>query len=60
MADEDFLQEAQEDWNLLRGSTLTVVSDRASDLKSQLEIASAETAWELSQYVKKLGGCGQS
>lgn len=56
MADEDFLQEAQEDWNLLRGSTLTVVSDRASDLKSQLEIASAETAWELSQYVKKLGG----
>ncbi len=45
-------EELEADWKLLQKSPIQVVTDRASDLKSQIELAGAKTIFELRQYAQ--------
>jgi hypothetical protein len=46
-------EDLEGDWRLLQRSPIQVVTNRASDLKSQLEVAGEKTVFELRQHFKQ-------
>jgi hypothetical protein len=52
----DSWNEFEDDWEFLKAGKLVLVSNQASDFKSQIEIARAKTAFDLTSFSQELLG----